>query len=651
MARQEAEQQTSHGPSSRGVSPLQHDRMESAAPIQRRTHVRKQFVLCFDGTGNKFSGTDADSNILKIYRMLDRNNDDSFHYYQPGIGTYVAQTGSSTARPGRIERFKHWYAKAKDSAVGTSFDLHVMAGYRFLMRYYTPGDDIFFFGFSRGAYTARFLAEMLDHVGLLSAGNEEMCHFAWKTFQKWQCRLESNDEEKKEKKELLEFMCAFRETFSRPVRAIRFLGLFDTVNSVPHFESAWMQRSKFPYTARSSSRVIRHAVSIDERRAKFRQDLISQAKPDHAMLYKRHHRKHHKKEFLGSDETHDHSNHNGRDIQQPRGRRDTLAPPEDFRNPHETSGVRSLSPDYSCSNVSVQSTDPIHTRDSWDEDEGEQDIQEVWFPGCHADIGGGWPLDSGHEAALSHVPLVWMVREAQKAGLEFDEEKLEALHCCHEDRTFGGLKHPVVPAIAVNPASPLLADGQSNGAASTNHTVSDVVDEKNTLDHHHTHPDTSFHSKLHYAATRGRIHDVLQFNNGAAPMGVVSWNVMEYLPFRRMDLCEDGSWKAIRWPLPKGETRDIPANAHIHSSVIKRMLADPKYRPGNLIVGGGGRGVRRAPEEMGIGRWVCCCDEGHPVGECFVRKEKPVRKATEQSSHSNVMPSGPQGNYFSGRNV
>ena len=51
---------------------------------------------------------------------------------------------------------------------GTSFDLHVMAGYRFLMRYYTPGDDIYFFGFSRGAYTARFLAEMLDHVGLLS---------------------------------------------------------------------------------------------------------------------------------------------------------------------------------------------------------------------------------------------------------------------------------------------------------------------------------------------------------------------------------------------------------------------------------------------------------------------------------------------------
>ena len=236
-----------------------------------------------------------------------------------------------------------------------------------------------------------------------------------------------------------------------------------------------------------------------------------------------------------------------------------------------------------------------------------------------------------------------MVREAQKAGLEFDEEKLEALNCCHEDRTFGGpQRQTIVPQIAIDPASPVFNDDM-NGSAS------DFVDDKNSLTHHHTYPDTTFHRKLHYAATQGRMHDVLQFNNGATRMGTVSWNIMEYLPFRRMDLCEDGSWKAIRWPLPKGETRDIPANAKIHSSVIKRMLADPKYRPGNLIVGGGGRGVRRAPEEMGIGKWVCCCESGHPVSECFVRKEKPVKQGTEQSSHSHVMPSGPQGNYFSGR--
>lgn len=103
------------------------------------------------------------------------------------------------------------------------------------------------FGFSRGAYTARFLAEMLDHVGLVAQGNEEMVLFAWKTFSNWQQRHDSS-----KKRALYEYMRAFRETFARPVRRVRFLGLFDTVNSVPRFEQAWLKRSSgFPYTARS----------------------------------------------------------------------------------------------------------------------------------------------------------------------------------------------------------------------------------------------------------------------------------------------------------------------------------------------------------------------------------------------------------------
>lgn len=89
-------------------------------------------------------------------------------------------------------------------------------------------DDIFVFGFSRGAYVARFLAQMLDHVGLLSAGNEEMARFAWKAFAQWQERQDSTEEEKEKKKQMFSFLQSFRETFSRPVRRIRFMGLFDT---------------------------------------------------------------------------------------------------------------------------------------------------------------------------------------------------------------------------------------------------------------------------------------------------------------------------------------------------------------------------------------------------------------------------------------
>ena len=99
-------------------------------------------------------------------------------------------------------------------------------------------DDIYIFGFSRGAYVARFLAEMLDHVGLLSAGNEEMSRFAWKAFAQWQVREDSTDEQKAKKEEMLKYLRNFRDTFSRPVRRIRFLGLFDTGNRLVPLVSA-----------------------------------------------------------------------------------------------------------------------------------------------------------------------------------------------------------------------------------------------------------------------------------------------------------------------------------------------------------------------------------------------------------------------------
>lgn len=70
-----------------------------------------------------------------------------------------------------------------------------------------------------------------------------------------------------------------------------------------------------------------------------------------------------------------------------------------------------------------------------------------------------------------------------------------------------------------------------------------------------------------------------------------------------------------------GETRDIPDDAKIHISVLRRMQIDPTYRPGNLIVGGGGRGVRIAPENYGIGEWVTQMWEGDMVRQSLVRKD------------------------------
>ncbi|CAG8377422.1 unnamed protein product [Penicillium salamii] len=661
----------------------------------------KQFVLCFDGTGNKFAGDDSDSNVLKIFRMLDRSKSHQYHYYQPGIGTYV--TSKSLSSHGRLQRIKSAYQKAKDSAVGSSFDEHVMGGYKFLMRYYSPGDEIFFIGFSRGSYIARFLAEMLDYIGLLEAGNEELVRFAWKTFAKWQQRSDETQEERDKKKELFKYMKAFRETFSRPISRIRFMGLFDTVNSVPRFESAWMQRTKFPYTARSSAKIIRHAVGIDERRAKFRQDLISGPRPREKKHHKHrhhlplpknpleHHMERHRDEHnhlhlfhqdkerkAKAEEEHPDNvpairfNDNpeivapddektGPEFQVPgwgphagesyyhsgRGRHAShqasqsgsraasragshagshagsepaTMQPHAYRapSPKRSLAVPKSSMEDLHSVASKESCQSAHSNvlsvqipgadDDESEDEDDQDIHEIWFPGCHADIGGGWKRAEDEDWALSHAPLVWMTQEAYKAGLELDEYKMKQFQCLEE---FDGDYTPIQQEISARRPSRCAEPHNDNSEA-----FRLMPNEKER-----TAASADFWHALHTASTKGLSHDCLLFNQGIPAMSVITWRIMEWLPFRRMDLQADGSWKPISWPLPRGEVRDVPLNAEIHVSAIRRMQANSNYRPGNVIVGGGGRGCRVAPEEYGMGEWVVFRNEGDPVRETYVRKD------------------------------
>ncbi|KAI5464996.1 hypothetical protein BGZ63DRAFT_168455 [Mariannaea sp. PMI_226] len=618
----------SHDFSSRPSTPV----MVPVNPAPEPGRKPKKLVLCFDGTGNKFHGDDSDSNILKIFRLLDRSDRDQFHYYQPGIGTYVVS--GSLSHTGHRERLKSWYLKCKDSAVGTSFDQHVVGGYKFLQRYYEVGDELYFFGFSRGAYVARFLAEMLDYIGLLSHGNEEMVKFAWKAFAEWQARETptGSDKEAQEKRkktdEMFRFMKGFRETFSRPVGRIRFLGLFDTVNSVPRFEAAWMQRSKFPYTARSSAKVIRHAVSIDERRAKFRQDLMYQGKPSHT-------RHRHFREFIGDlhdgmmgkdPDEHEHISH------QERGRRPSHLKPGEMSNQnglsdqhqdHEYAPYRARSKSAQsarsrrgCDAETMSNVSAIPISDV-DPDDDSQDIDEVWFSGGHADVGGGWEMSQDSKSA-SHIPLAWMVGEAIRAGLPFDKDKLVEMGCMAAEE-FNEITHnnhideDKIPDIRI-------ANGP-DGPSRTPTMPSFGSDEKTVSGH----PPGSFHDLMHRACS-AKVHDSLEYGQGLGNIAVTAWKFMEYLPFRRMDLQPDGSWKPIRWPLPCGEVRDIPDAVRVHGSVIRRMNVDETYRPGNLIVGGGGRGVRRAPAEYGIGDWVCVEHHGDPVKEIWVRKQKSTHK-------------------------
>ena len=204
----------------------------------------RNIILCFDGTNNAYAATNT--NVVKLYAMVDRSKGDQLAYYQPGIGT--------SPPPGMWGKIKRWLVTRLDLAIAWLLEQHVTDGYRFLMRYYRDGDNIFIFGFSRGAYTARALAGMIHKVGLLSQGNEELIPFAWAQYKAEKAWEESG---------------GFRKTFCREI-TIEFLGLWDTVSSV-----GWLWHPQYlEFTANNPSiKFVRHAVALDERRSYFVQNL------------------------------------------------------------------------------------------------------------------------------------------------------------------------------------------------------------------------------------------------------------------------------------------------------------------------------------------------------------------------------------------
>ncbi|KAJ5160561.1 uncharacterized protein N7482_007565 [Penicillium canariense] len=449
-----------------------------------------QIVLCFDGTGNTFRVDGTETNILKICRMSPRS-DHQLVYYQPGIGTEI--TAGSLAATTLKKSSRLGKSKTLSQALGKSFDRHVLGGYRFLMRHYRQDGNIYIFGFSRGAYTARFLAEMLDYVGLLGPDNEEMIPFIWDAFSRWKLtRFNGTEQGRDEQKRAMEFLRHCRETLCRPMTRVRFVGLFDTVNSIADFE--------INNDDRSSARVIRHAVSIDECRVKFQPVLLPLPRK-------------------GS------------------GRK--LAVPADDASPDNLGGTENSEHVHNGGRrASIQNSDPNTLSKELDEDEEGQDVEEVWFPGSHADIGGGFSKAPGELWQLSHAPLVWMVQEAQRAGLEFDQQKLETFNCLGEEH--------------LDPSSA-----------------------------------SKFREALQISSAKGALHDRLDFGTGLSAASVLAWRFMEYLPIRRASLTPSGSWKLVHWPLHRGNPRDMPLDAQIHGSAIHRMQSDSNYRPGNLIVGGG----------------------------------------------------------------
>lgn len=115
----------------------------------------KSIVLMCDGTSNSISH-DL-SNIVRLYRCL--RKDESQHcFYNPGVGTIGGDGWWSE----RLRRGKAVF----EQATGWGIDRDICRTYQFLCEAFEPGDRIYMFGFSRGAYTVRVVAALIEMIGI-----------------------------------------------------------------------------------------------------------------------------------------------------------------------------------------------------------------------------------------------------------------------------------------------------------------------------------------------------------------------------------------------------------------------------------------------------------------------------------------------------
>ncbi|KAK1235171.1 hypothetical protein PQX77_001610 [Marasmius sp. AFHP31] len=475
-------------------------------------HPNRTLVLCFDGTGDQFDNDN--SNIVEFFSLLKKDDcTKQMVYYQAGIGTY---TSPQVATP-----FMASFSKTLDEMVAWNLDAHVMDGYEFLMQNYTAHDRICIFGFSRGAYTARSLAGMIHKVGILPACNHQQVPFAYNMYTRadevgWQ---QSN---------------AFKKAFAIDAE-IEFIGVWDTVNSVG------LIPKRLPFTTSNTNvRTFRHAVSLDERRAKFKANLWNRPTENEAKLGLQH-------------KDHSHAEGEHCEESEPAGKSGTG---------HKRPGNSLKAMERRFSSVRATPTN----------------IEEVWFAGCHCDVGGG-SVSNETKPNLARIPLRWMIRECFKCetGIMFDADLLRDIGL--EPTSLYPKVLPRPPALPVM-SSHLIRDISTT--STTSQAPSTAVTTTTTR--------RPTEEELELADALSPIYDQLSLK--------WFWWLLEFLPIRMRYQKGDNSWvNFLGWNLGRG--RIIPKQkkngVKVHRSVKMRMEATHES---------GGRYVPKAKFDERYTTWV-----------------------------------------------
>ena len=306
-------------------------------------HEPRNIVICCDGTGNEIS--ENISNVLKLYRCLRKTGKTEPHqvvFYDPGVGTL--------ARPNPWRKLRQDSSRSSGLPPATA-STTTCSLYEFLVHNYGEGDDIFLFGFSRGAYTVRVLAGLIHKVGLVSPEQSNLAGSGLTAYKQFfsdgQRRSKSairaagtadagSDGEGRCPSDKDDQAAQFARILSARWPTIKFVGVWDTVASVivPRPDRLYWPSLEELALHRKSERKDISPGDLDRRAA-------------------------------------------------PNVRLKPWDQPQTFM-PNRFSETNNAKP---------------------------QDILQVWFAGVHADIGGGYPEK---ERGLSKYPLIWMIEEAKE---------------------------------------------------------------------------------------------------------------------------------------------------------------------------------------------------------------------------------------------
>ncbi|GAA5140334.1 DUF2235 domain-containing protein [Thalassotalea piscium] len=209
----------------------------------------KRIVICADGTWNrpeKDLEKDFPTNVLKLARAIKPIGDDGVSqqvFYDWGVGSY--------------------YNSVVGGATGAGIQKNIKDNYRYIVQNYNDGDELYFFGFSRGAYTVRSLCGLINNCGILK---RDKAHLIEQAFEHYK----NGDKDYEPRSALSEMFIADNCHASK---SVKFVGVWDTVGAmgIPiSFLGLFEDEDEFYDTKMGSNiQIARHALAIDEHRKDF----------------------------------------------------------------------------------------------------------------------------------------------------------------------------------------------------------------------------------------------------------------------------------------------------------------------------------------------------------------------------------------------